>query len=86
MSTVIHIEIYLLNPNSKSERDNYTAFYNVDDNDENILFSPVMFPECIIIIIIYFTTNIFTSILHTYTYMTLMTVSYFLLHLASWLI
>jgi hypothetical protein len=44
--TVIYISIYLLNPNSKSERDKYHAFYNADNNDADILFSPFMFPEC----------------------------------------
>jgi hypothetical protein len=46
-NTVIHIEIYLLNLNSNNPRTKYKCSYEIEDNDENILFSPFMFRECI---------------------------------------
>jgi hypothetical protein len=72
------------------EKSNFVIFHppqkKISSNLKLYLNGKELKQELIIIIIIYFTTNVFTSILHTYTYITLMTVSYFLLHLASWLI
>ena len=45
--TVVHIEIYLLNLKSNNPCEKYKLCYEVDDNDENILFSPFIFRECI---------------------------------------
>ena len=38
----VNIEIFLKNENNKS----YLG-YEVDDNDENLLFTPFLFPECL---------------------------------------
>jgi hypothetical protein len=45
--TVVHIEIYLLNLKSNNPCEKYKLCYEVDDNDENILFSPFIFRKCI---------------------------------------
>ncbi|CAB3982182.1 Hypothetical predicted protein [Paramuricea clavata] len=45
--TVVHITIYVLNEKAKSEREKYKEGYCVDDNDKSILFSPIIFPECV---------------------------------------
>ena len=47
MSTEIHIMLYVKNDKSTCTKDQYCEGYTVDDNDENLLFSPAIFPECI---------------------------------------
>ena len=42
---LIHISIYLKNDQATGDKDKYKPVYNVDDDDENLLFSPVIFPE-----------------------------------------
>jgi hypothetical protein len=47
MSTVIHVTLYVKNPASTCHKDKYCEGYNVDDDDNDLLFSPNIFPECI---------------------------------------
>ena len=47
MSTVIHITLYVKNDKSTCTKNQYCEGYNVDDNDGDLLFSPIIFPECI---------------------------------------
>ena len=47
MSVIIHITLYVKNDKSTCNKDRYCEGYNVEDNDDDLLFSPIIFPECI---------------------------------------
>jgi hypothetical protein len=45
--TVVHVTIYVINEEAKSEREKYKEGYCVYDNDKSILFSPEILKECV---------------------------------------
>ena len=47
MGAIVHIDIYILNDKAQTPHEKYKIGYEVEDNDKNILFSPVILKECI---------------------------------------
>ena len=46
--TLVHVTLYVKNEKSTCADNIHRAAYNVDDNDPDVLFSPIIFPECLV--------------------------------------
>ena len=46
--TVVHVTLYVKNEKATDTHNAHRPAYDVDDNDPDVLFSPIIFPECLL--------------------------------------
>jgi hypothetical protein len=46
--TLVHVTLYVKNEEATDVHNEHRAGYDVDDNDPDVLFSPIIFPECLV--------------------------------------
>ena len=46
--THVHVTLYVKNEKATGAHDMHRAAYDVNDNGPDVLFSPIIFPECLV--------------------------------------